>query len=179
MSAFWIVRLGSAGLIFFALKAAWHWQASALILTRADIAGVLDARSAMGVVAESALEQARQNARGSRSAALAGVLAAAVAFVLAQDRIIMEMSRSAGDYAAASPFHRVVTGDNPVSDDVISYIEHNPVKPAPIGDMAVGALIPEDIGVTPVPSEPGYAYIYVDGAPVLIDVRTRRVAWIP
>ena len=56
MSAFWIVRLGMAGVIFFALKAAWHWQASTVVLTRADIAGLLDARSAMGVVAESALD---------------------------------------------------------------------------------------------------------------------------
>ena len=78
MSAFWIVRLGMAGVIFFALKAAWHWQASTVALTRADIAGLLDARSAMGVVAESALEQARQNARGSRAAAWACLLAAIV-----------------------------------------------------------------------------------------------------
>lgn len=76
--AVWIARLGSAGMIFFALKAAWHWHASTLVLTRDHIAGLLDARSAMGVVAESALEQAQQNAKGSRAAAWAGVLAAIV-----------------------------------------------------------------------------------------------------
>lgn len=76
--ALWIVRLGMAGMIFFALKAAWHWHSSTVVLTRGDIAGLLDARSAMGIVAESALEQAQQNAKGSRSAAVAGLLAAVV-----------------------------------------------------------------------------------------------------
>ncbi|MGO4448900.1 hypothetical protein AB4Y96_08225 [Phyllobacterium sp. TAF24] len=79
--AIWIVRFGTAGVIFFALKAAWHWHSSTEILTRADIAGLLDGRSAMSCAAESVLEQAEQNAKGSMAAALACLLVAIVSIV--------------------------------------------------------------------------------------------------
>jgi hypothetical protein len=77
-SAFWIVRLGMAGMIFCALKAAWHWHSSTEILTRADLAGLCDGRSVTSYIASSAAEQAEQNAKGSLAAACAGLLAAIV-----------------------------------------------------------------------------------------------------
>ncbi len=79
--AIWIVRFGTAGIILLTLKAAWHWHASTEILTRADIAGLLDGRSAMSCAAESVLEQAEQNAKGSLAAALACLLVAIVSLV--------------------------------------------------------------------------------------------------
>lgn len=74
--AVWIARLSTFFVIFFALKAAWHWHLSTDILTRADIAGLSDGRSVTSYIVSSATKQAEQNAKGSLAAAYAGVLAA-------------------------------------------------------------------------------------------------------
>ncbi|QND52439.1 DUF1236 domain-containing protein [Phyllobacterium sp. 628] len=75
----------------------------------------------------------------------------------------------------------VYLSDNPdaaVPDDVITYVEKNPVDAVTIDDVTTGSVIPDDIDLAPVPSQPRYAYVYVDGAPALVDTRTRRVIWV-
>ncbi|MBA8876639.1 DUF1236 domain-containing protein [Phyllobacterium myrsinacearum] len=68
--------------------------------------------------------------------------------------------------------------DGPVPEDVITYVEQNPVDTVAIDEVTTGAVVPDDIDLAPVPSQPRYAYIYVDGAPALVDARTRRVVWV-
>lgn len=68
--------------------------------------------------------------------------------------------------------------DGPVPDDVITYVEQNPVDTVAIDDITTGAIVPDDVDLAPVPSQPRYAYIYVDGGPALVDKRTRRVVWV-
>jgi hypothetical protein len=68
--------------------------------------------------------------------------------------------------------------DGPVPEDVITYVEQNPVDAVAIDEVTPGAVVSDDIDLAPVPSQPRYAYIYVDGAPALVDTRTRRVIWV-
>ncbi len=46
------------------------------------------------------------------------------------------------------------------------------------GDVVVGYVLPEDAVITPVPEDPYYGYVYVDGRPVLVDMSSRTVVWL-
>ncbi len=66
-----------------------------------------------------------------------------------------------------------------VPNEVVTYIETNPVDPVIIeGDIAEGMVIPEDVPLVAVPEQPTYSYVYVEDRPALIDTQTRRVVWV-
>ncbi|NKB80109.1 DUF1236 domain-containing protein [Ochrobactrum daejeonense] len=67
----------------------------------------------------------------------------------------------------------------PVPDEVVTYIEANPVDPVVIdGPLAEGMVIPEDVPLVVVPDQPTYSYVYVEDRPALIETGTRRVVWL-
>ncbi len=75
---------------------------------------------------------------------------------IAQDRVIVEVPQRARDYVIAHP-----------SDPVV--IE---------GDLSQGYVIPESVVVRPIPENPGYGYIYVDGRPVIVALENRQVVYL-
>lgn len=66
-----------------------------------------------------------------------------------------------------------------VPDEVVTYIEANPVDPIVIeGPVEEGTVIPEDVPLVAVPDRPTYSYVYVEDRPALIETSTRRVVWL-
>jgi hypothetical protein len=65
-----------------------------------------------------------------------------------------------------------------VSQDVVTYVEANPIEPVTFqSDLVVGYEVPSDVVLTPVPDSRTYSYVYVDGTPVVVDTETRLVVW--
>lgn len=66
-----------------------------------------------------------------------------------------------------------------VPNEVVTYIEANPVDPVVIeGEIVEGTIIPESVPLVAVPDQPAYSYVYVEDRPALIDTQTRRVVWV-
>lgn len=66
-----------------------------------------------------------------------------------------------------------------VDPGVTEFVIANPVEPVNAqGDVMVGYVLPEDVVITPVPEDPYYGYVYVDGRPVLVDANSRTVVWL-
>ncbi len=71
---------------------------------------------------------------------------------------------AAGGAAATAPDKTVTT-----------YVTQNPVPPVALqGRVTVGTVLPDSVTLTPVPDSQ-YAYIYLNGHPVLVDNATRTV----
>lgn len=65
-----------------------------------------------------------------------------------------------------------------ISQSTADYAIANPIDPIEAeGDVVVGYVIPEGATITPVPEDPYYGYVYVNGSPVLVDNSTRTVIW--
>ena len=63
-------------------------------------------------------------------------------------------------------------------DTVRAFIANNPVQPIYLqGEVVVGATIPQTVQVMPVPQYQ-YAYVNVNGQPVLVEPGTHRVVYI-
>lgn len=65
--------------------------------------------------------------------------------------------------------------------EVTTYVIEHPVDPVYLdGELMVGVGVPEDITVYPVPvrPEPRFAYLNINGTPVIIDTTDRRVVRI-
>ncbi|SDB58761.1 DUF1236 domain-containing protein [Bauldia litoralis] len=61
---------------------------------------------------------------------------------------------------------------------VIKYVAGNPMEPVYLqGEAVVGASLPGEVTVTPIPDYE-YAYVYVNGTPVLVDPGTREVVYV-
>lgn len=62
--------------------------------------------------------------------------------------------------------------------EVRTYVAGNPVDPVYLdGEVVVGATLPDAVRLAPVP-EYQYAYVYVNGVPVLVEPDTRRIVYI-
>lgn len=61
---------------------------------------------------------------------------------------------------------------------VVTYVKSNPVDPIYLdGEVVVGAGIPDTVMLAPVPDST-YEYAYLNGVPVLVDTKDRRVIYI-
>jgi hypothetical protein len=66
-----------------------------------------------------------------------------------------------------------------VPETAIAYIKANPTTSITIdGDLSAGFVLDADVELVDVPDARGYAYVYVDDRPALIDVRSRTVIWV-
>ncbi|MDN2566182.1 DUF1236 domain-containing protein [Aquibium sp. A9E412] len=64
-----------------------------------------------------------------------------------------------------------------VPEQTIEYVRANPVDPVQV-EARVGVQVPAEVELRPVPSDPHYAYVYLDGGPALVDAETRTVVWV-
>jgi hypothetical protein len=66
-----------------------------------------------------------------------------------------------------------------VSQSSTDFVISNPVDPIEAeGDVVVGYVLPDGVTVTPVPNDPYYGYVYLDGRPALVDNSSRTVVWL-
>lgn len=69
--------------------------------------------------------------------------------------------------------------DSEVGPEVTAYVQENPVEPVYLnGELVVGAGVPETIEVYQYPDDTKWAYLNVNGQPVVIDAETRRIVTI-
>lgn len=67
-----------------------------------------------------------------------------------------------------------------VPEPAIEYVVANPVAPVTIeGGVTAGMTLPATVTLTPIPDYPEYAYVYVDGRPVLVRIENREVVYSP
>jgi hypothetical protein len=66
-----------------------------------------------------------------------------------------------------------------VSQSAADFAIANPVDPVTAeGDVTVGYILPDGTTITPVPDDPHYGYVYIDGRPVLVENSSRTVVWL-
>ncbi|SMQ85665.1 Protein of unknown function [Devosia lucknowensis] len=66
-----------------------------------------------------------------------------------------------------------------VSQSAADFAVANPIDPINAqGDVVVGYVLPDGTTVTPVPEDPYYGYVYIDGRPALVENSTRTVVWV-
>jgi hypothetical protein len=66
-----------------------------------------------------------------------------------------------------------------VSERAIGYVEANPTASVTVsGDIGPGYVFEGDVGFAPIPDEPSYQYVYINGRPALVDPATRTVIWV-
>lgn len=65
-----------------------------------------------------------------------------------------------------------------VNQSAADFAIANPVEPVNAqGDVVVGYVLPDNTVITPVPDDPYYGYVYIDGRPALVDSSSRVVVW--
>ena len=108
--------------------------------------------------------------RGQDAATGAGALggaALAAALVGGPAALVAGAAIGAATGAAVAP-----------DDATVTYIRENPVDPVYLqGEVIVGAGIPEEVDVLPVP-ETEFGYLYVNGVPVVVDPSNRQIVYI-
>lgn len=69
--------------------------------------------------------------------------------------------------------------DAAVDPELTAYVESHPVEPVYLdGELVVGAGIPTGIELYELPEDEGFAYVNVNGTPVIVDAKDRRVVTI-
>lgn len=64
------------------------------------------------------------------------------------------------------------------TEEVVTYVEANPVEPVILdGEVVVGAGIPEEVSLVPVP-DTDFAYLYLNGQPVVVHAADRTIVKI-
>ncbi|MGR3465379.1 DUF1236 domain-containing protein [Limimaricola sp.] len=64
------------------------------------------------------------------------------------------------------------------NDETITYVRENPVDPVVLGgEVVVGATVPAEVELTPVP-EAEYSYLYLNGTPVVVEPGERKIVHI-
>ena len=64
------------------------------------------------------------------------------------------------------------------SPEVHTFVTSNPIDPVYLeGEVVVGATVPETVVIAPIPDYE-YAYVYVNGVPVLVEPATRRIVYV-
>lgn len=67
-----------------------------------------------------------------------------------------------------------------VPEPAVDYVVANPVEPVMIeGDLGEGSVIRSDAVLAPIPDYPEYAYVYVNGRPVIVRADSREVVYSP
>ncbi|MDP3895442.1 MAG: DUF1236 domain-containing protein [Mesorhizobium sp.] len=62
----------------------------------------------------------------------------------------------------------------------VDYVVANPVQPVMVqGGVREGMVLPADAMLTPIPDHADYAYVYVDGRPVIVRNQTREIVYSP
>lgn len=62
----------------------------------------------------------------------------------------------------------------------VDYVVANPVEPVVIqGGVQEGMVLPANATLTPIPEHDGYAYVYVDGRPVIVKADSREIVYSP
>lgn len=65
-----------------------------------------------------------------------------------------------------------------VPKTVQEYVIAHPADPVIIEDnITEGYVLPETVRVHPIPDDPGFGYIYVDGKPVIVSMDNRQVVY--
>lgn len=78
-----------------------------------------------------------------------------VGYASAQETIVIEVPNSARNYVIA-----------------------HPVDPVPIeGDVQQGYVMPETVVIHPIPDNPDFGYVYVNGQPVIVVLESRQVVY--
>ena len=73
------------------------------------------------------------------------------------------------------------TAIDPPPREVVTYVQDQPAPTASVvvqQPLVVGKPIPQDVVVTPVPSNPKYAYTVVNNQRVIVDPRTHTVVQV-
>lgn len=66
-----------------------------------------------------------------------------------------------------------------IPETAVAYVKANPTASITVdGDLAPGLVLQGDVTVTDVPDARGYAYVYVNDRPALLDARSRTIIWI-
>lgn len=66
-----------------------------------------------------------------------------------------------------------------VPETAVVYVKSNPTASVTIdGDVTPGFVLDANVDVVNVPDARGYAYVYVNDRPALLDARSRTVIWI-
>lgn len=66
-----------------------------------------------------------------------------------------------------------------VNQSAADFAIANPVEPVVVeGDVVVGYVLPSGTVVTPVPEDPYYGYVYIDGRPALVESATGTIVWV-
>lgn len=74
----------------------------------------------------------------------------------------------------------VIGAETAVPEPAVKYVVAHPVEPTKIdGDVTAGALIPDQVSIQPIPDYPDYGYVYVDGRPVIVDLKAREIVYSP
>lgn len=67
-----------------------------------------------------------------------------------------------------------------VPEPAVQYVVAHPVAPVAVdGGVSAGVILPETVTLSPIPDYPDYAYVYVDGRPVLVRAESREVVYSP
>lgn len=65
-----------------------------------------------------------------------------------------------------------------VPQTVREYVIAHPADPVIIEEnITEGYVLPETVEVHPIPDDPGFGYIYVDGSPVIVSMDNRQVVY--
>ncbi len=66
-----------------------------------------------------------------------------------------------------------------VNQSAADFAVANPVDPITAeGDVVVGYVLPDGTTVTPLPEDPYYGYVYINGRPALVENSSRTVVWL-
>lgn len=66
-----------------------------------------------------------------------------------------------------------------VGPQLVAYIEQNPVDPVYLdGELVVGAAVPDSVVIHELPEEDDFAYLNVNGVPVVVDSDSRKIVTI-
>lgn len=66
-----------------------------------------------------------------------------------------------------------------VPEQTVIYVRNNPRDPVVIDrDMTVGSVVPRNVELVEVPTDPAYAYVYTDRGPVVVNRGSRTVVWV-
>jgi len=67
---------------------------------------------------------------------------------------------------------------SPPNEKVVTYVRSNKMEPVYLdGEVVVGASLPETVVLNEVPDYE-YRYVYVNGQPVLVEPKTRRIVYV-
>jgi hypothetical protein len=76
--------------------------------------------------------------------------------LFAQDTVVVEVPQTARDYVIAHPTDPIVVEE----------------------ELTVGAAVPADVELVPIPDTPEYSYVYVDKRPIIVSTKDRKVVYL-